>query len=598
MLKLPFFILSNPSLWFSVAKACFLRPMRTRLRLLLGGMYHPRYYPAEIYKSWVKINRSRDLPAMERDWSSVFQDPKISKNTLYQISLAGEEIDSRLISGFWKQSEGRLSQDPEVEYAAHRFHWAVVKLASGVTAEFVRHVYHLIDEWISIFQVKPGSVPWQPYTLSERLCNWIVILQVGQKIEAPDKEFVCNLTQAITNHLLVLSDHLEYPASGHVNNHILNNGRALYIGGRYVGREDFAELGREIFRNHLSDLIGGSGFLLEASSHYQFLLTRSVFEMQIVAHETNDMAFSFWINEVLQRMLSASDFLVPSKFLEPCDMPRIGDVSPDVPFDWFDPREGAERRGWRALWKFSKVEMLDCSLNQEGWLKICSNQWSAIAYSHPDRSGYPIGHGHDDFGSALLFYAGVPVIVDIGRFNYSREPTCELLGAEAGAHSTVLVNGKPILFSGRGYASLKSSASRRNAECYLSENGRGILWSAIVQGGVQWQRSLTIEKNGGARILDVVEAGCEAEIDGFLYLALGLKPSSDDKSCFLLEGFGHTFEIKVEGADMVESEKVPFFPSYGIRSEIYRLHWSCSVLGKRFVSISIVKVEKSKKENV
>jgi len=580
-LGLAFNILSRPSLWSLALSAGLFRPLRTRFRLFTTGPYHPCYYPEEIFRVRSVIRLHDDRERSGKAFSH-FLSPKINdvQEERFPIILAGHEYPLDLLSDIWAHPQKYSDLDSEVVAAAHRFHWSLISLSQGVSSQSVQLMYRSVDEWIGLHPLPDNLAAWQPYTVAERICNWLVLFQVGCRVEEPDNVFAERWLTTLLQQLVYLADNLEYPASGLVNNHILNNGRALYIGGQFLQRTDLADIGKKIFKMHLPEMVGKGGYLLEASSHYQLLLTRSVLEVFKVAEASDDDMFSSWLADFAKIMQKASLRMLPDNLADPENMPRIGDLSPDIPFTWFDPRPNVKPSGWRLLWGGIAPAEAERKTELDGWIVVRENGWFAITFSHPNCNEYPTGHGHNDFGSVSLYFQGEPVLVDMGRFSYCTPPPQALSGIEARAHNTVLINGASVLSAGRGIHAVISGYDRSRARCEPVDDGKGIIWSANLPKGLTWKRSLDIEYSAGVRIVDTCTCNFGTmSIEGYLYLSPHIIPFEKGDNRFLLQGAHGGMEMVIEGADSVEIEDVSLYPAYGVQTGTRRLHWSVNDSG-------------------
>ena len=108
------------------------------------------------------------------------------------------------------------------------------------------------------------------------------------------------IEKSLIEHLFYISYHLEF-FSGRAQNHILNNARALYLGGQLMGLPEVAQVGRILFKSQTDKLIGLDGFLLEGSSHYQLLLTRTYTEIWWCARVTEDLEFLGWVEDYVKK---------------------------------------------------------------------------------------------------------------------------------------------------------------------------------------------------------------------------------------------------------------------------------------------------------
>lgn len=547
-------------------------------------MYSPAYYPPDIISVWGEIDRAVTDSVKCCDWITIFKIPEINTHSNNLIELAGKRFDESDLSKVWRKSEIYHGMDVEVHNAAHRFHWPLVQLSKGINAEKLSSIYKKVAEWNQCHQAPNSDTPWQPYNISERICNWIVLWQAGQRILRPDAEFVAMLSAAILKHLFVLANRLEYPASDLINNHILNNGRALYIGGQFLNRTEFSELGKAIIQKHTFEMFDKTGFLREGSSHYQLLLTRTYMEMYLVAKESRDDLFSEWLGQVIQRIQSAALHLAPMKLYKMADYPRIGDISPDIPFDWYDPGVENTETGWNAIWRAKESIPVHEINTLVGWLKLETYDWCVITFSHPDYNCYPIGHGHNDFGSFQLYKKGMPILIDIGRLSYMATHEADLNGFDACAHNCVLLNRQSVLVAGHGCKSLLSGETRRRAHCEIDDENSFLTWKSAANNGRIWQRDVIARDNESVIIKDEFCMDMPVRVDGFLYLSNKYKIHRSGSYSFELIGEQNTFEIIFDSVDEVDIDDAPYYPQYGVCEKIKRLHWLVNTKKRNTVS--------------
>ena len=553
----------------------FIRPLSTRLKLRLHGMYHPAYYPDCIFERYNELlAHSSVMPAVPKSWD-FFNSPSVNSNTSeFTVNCAGTQCELSQLSSLWcsLSSEGL---DAEVVQSSHRFHYFIEKLAEGICEGDRSRILDTIDSWLNDFDHKVVGAAWQPYTVSERLCNWVVCWQV-LKPQSDRPEFAVRWLHSIHHQAIFLASKLEYPASGIVNNHILNNARALYIVGHFLDQEAIAELGRRLLQLHLPHMIG-SGFLLEASSHYQLLLTRTVLEVEKIAHVTNDKSFEQWLGNLPLRMLAASQKLLPNHLYALENMPRIGDVSPDVPFSWFSPCSYNLPANWNTLWSRPTQICDDIQVgNQDGWLVQENGAWYSVVYSHPDTSQYPVGHGHNDFGSCCLYYDGYPIIIDVGRLDYNPCLNTGSKGIAANMHNTVILNEDSLLPAGQGWESIISGSARRRADCYKNNvaTDNAINWSLSRQRGVCWSRELDFTSLESIKLTDQFTNINEAK--GYLHFSPDAVVEKLSNDCVSLKIGCCMMNIFIQGAS-IWLEKNDFFPRYGESCKATRLCWKADL---------------------
>ena len=583
-------VVVQPALWPTLVRTLLLRPLRTRLRYCLHGAYDLSYYPANIHHLALAAveEGSSSLAIPQADWP-LHVASKSETIEGFVPCLAGRTLSMESLRVLWKDEGAASHLDPEVEQAVHRFHWLLVQAAQRVDQDNIKQSLSLVNTWLDCHPSPDNGVAWQPYTTSERICNWVVYWSVITHHQGIDNDLAVRWSDAIRLHLRYLASQLEYPASVLVNNHLLNNARALYIGGRFIADTTVVELGKALFKSHLSKMIG-DGYLLEGSSHYQLLLTRSVEEVVRVARWSEDESFACWMEEFSKRMREATLRLFPPGLSCLSDLSRIGDVSPDVPFDWFDPRPSADENGWQRVWGvMPKTEVETVTGVMDGWAVAVNGSWYALAYSHPATDGYPQGHGHEDFGSACVYCNGMPVLVDIGRFSYALPTVTNFHGDENMCHNIVTIDTMPILSAGRGFLAVISAEARCKAHFYLDDQCRQMIWRATAISGVQWCRKLRLDAVEGLRLDDefVYDGRDSHTVEGYYYFSPDVQLELECERQWKLGRDGITLQMRIEGVDTVICEETNFYPHYGVQSKTRRLRWQCSVQKKTSVSLII-----------
>ncbi len=548
------------------------RALRTRFRIRFRGLYHWSYYPTSIHNHFLvfKNNSDFDIDSIEV-WD--FFKPNINndKQIDFKINCAGRQMLVTELPNFWT-STADSNDDIEVLQSTHRFHWAVEMVVKGLSEADIKLVVETMCIWIKQFSVPDVShMAWQPYTVSERLCNWITFIQSAQ-IFTNYPEYKQHFLLAIKNNVIYLTEKLEYPASGIINNHILNNARALYISGCFLDNKNITDLGRELFTRHLPDMVSKNGFLLESSFHYQLLLTRSIFEVQKVAKKYQDLKFSKWVCSFSTSMLKACQNTIPTNLHNLNDMPRIGDVSPDIPFTWFSPISYRLNADWNTLWNVTTNNIgNNHSINQDdGWVSFNKDNWSLVAFTHPDKTQYPVGHGHNDFGSFCLYFSGYPIFIDIGRLNYVPLESGGSIGTKAESHNVLLIDSQEALFSGHGVSSIVSAESIKHTNFSIDNNGFSV-WELICQNGEKWTRNIKIDSNKCITLSDRIDF-CK-EVKGFFNLHPGTNVEQINSKHIRLLFDNFQCDICFLNIQNLFIENIDFFPNYGEKIDSKRIVW-------------------------
>jgi hypothetical protein len=345
-------------------------------------------------------------------------------------------------------------KDIEELFALHRFGWLLVAYVEEDLSwqEGIKY----IAKW-DIDNNDLNGVGWDSYSIAERLSNWVSFLYL--------KNFQTNevtnetLKIRIFRQALYLMQNLEFrgPAT---NNHIINNGRALYLVGLYLNNGTFQQTGREILLASIDLMFTHSGFLREGSSHYHILLTRSYLEVLIYSQRYKDHEFGKLLNKRVEKIWKAACF-----FLEAQPFPVFGDVSPDflTSFHYGLGKVGScifakpffgnitSGVGWHNLFpdvlkkKSFLKEPKNCHIyhSDAGYIKFRNERIIFYAYINPLGYVPAWSHGHSDLGGYILYLDGQCILIGTGRKNYLHYPGADYWRS-AKSHNSITIDNKGL----------------------------------------------------------------------------------------------------------------------------------------------------------
>ena len=387
--------------------------------------------------------------------------PIIRKNArnVLKVSLATRIIDLKGEKQ-WKVS----FDDKEDVFSLHRFGWLLPILSTGATINEFRSLREIIVSWIDSNPYKENGAGWDSYSVSERIVNWLFFLSALQSlpIEKGDPSS-SQIIQSLLKHIQTLLNGLEFRASS-TNNHVINNGRALYLSGVFLKCNEALETGREILKLTSRDMFTESGFLREGSSHYQILLARTFLEVLLCAEMIDDKVLKDGLLDFTKRVASCAQF-----FLRETPFPLFGDVSPDFPPDFHlglpevtrllleneEASSAHTEAGWHIILTYgsNSEHSVDDSTNNDssnekqvvaypdaGYYRITNRSYSIFIYANPLGYVPEWSHGHSDMGGFVMYWNRQPFLVDCGRPDF-RNTAKGRYGRSVRSHNGISVEG-------------------------------------------------------------------------------------------------------------------------------------------------------------
>ena len=367
-------------------------------------------------------------------------------------------------------------EDKEVSFALHRFGWLLV----GVAKKHIKFdvAVSIIMDWISANQSPPPEEGWDGYSISERVTNWILLVDKNKlKLDNATIEI---LDSSIRQQLYLLTHALEFRGTS-TNNHLINNGRALFIGGAYLKDSLLVEAGEKLLVFGLREMFLDSGVHREGSTHYHVLMARTYLEIlwysQIYGVGERIWKYKTRVNDIVkyaQALLRISPF------------PFFGDISPDYKIGFhkdIDNIAGAiinkkvvfktnsQLNGWGYFLGVESYQIDDNSVKKTGLYMdkeyLDDGIFFAKNYSYEmvgrfNQKKYiaPWSHEHSDFGSFTLNRNKTPVFISTGRVTYNNTHLGKF-GRSLKSHNAVSVNGNEhcLVHALNGYPELMREQS-------------------------------------------------------------------------------------------------------------------------------------------
>lgn len=436
-----------------------------------------------------------------------------------------------------KLASNKPQDDPEAYFESNRWGFLLESLISNSGGQHDNLIR--VMDWIRSHADKEDAT-WETYSACERVSNLLSYLSASTVSSRPsDSDRL--IIDFIADSVEWIYRHIEYYGLAGTNNHIINNARALVLGGIAVANEPVYQAGMRTFRECLPAMVGEHGFLRERSSHYQLIVTNWMLDAWrfVDGRYGADHPDAKFLKDCSQRMVDASAML--------CDadgrlLGLVGDISPDA-----SPLYSTLRLArlypefWPALNRQS-TEM------QEGWFRVLNPTQHVFGNFPP--GVYPPNfptHSHNDYTSFVWVNEGAEILADTGRYRYTHDEI-SLLQKSALGHNVPLVNGfsplcealmKNGLWWPKPYACASLELSALNDGVLLSHDG-----FARATSVTRHTREITLEEHG-LRVVDTFEGAGQVEIQ--LRWNFGMKFNLFDDNLMSVMGANEVVEFVTQG---------------------------------------------------
>lgn len=386
----------------------------------------------------------------------------------------------------------------------HYFEWGVALSASWRDTKDERYLTcfkRLVRSWMDACSYGEGDA-WHPYTISLRLVNWLIAMDLFDGMLQKDEEFFVAMRESTYRqyrHLLVNQEtHLRA-------NHWWENIKTLVIISAAFGEQTVLDRMTKRLEQQLDEQILSDGVHFERSLMYHKLVLEGMLRVWVASRELG--------------------FVLPSNFLEKLKLMLDAMVSLErgmgkTPF-FNDAADGVAKDCDQLVAACERLLGMDADGSKmafpaAGYYKLYDGDIAVMFDAGMPGPSYMLGHAHCDCLSFELSYKGEPVIVNSGTYAYQSE--LRPYFRSTAAHNTVMVGGEDQMECwgehrvGKGYPKVVVSeldASR-------------IVASMALASGVSVQRTLAIDGTFLSLSDSVIDGG-KAEILSFIHLAPGAR---------------------------------------------------------------------------
>jgi hypothetical protein len=438
----------------------------------------------------------------------------------------------------WK--ELNLHLDVEVTCSVHRWYWLLYDkrlLDTNDTVEVIR----IVKKWVNSFTNTKDSLTWHPYNVSERISSFCTFLLYKTSYDKLNK--VVNgdlqLKSFFETSVYHLSNHLEYYPGGVTYNHVINDIKGILTAAIICKDDKLVEDAASLLFQELEIVIGKTGDLREGSSHYQFISTRWICELEYLFLEAGYTKLKERISEYSRAMLNVCAFyLVHDKETDSFHIPLIGDVSPDFDPDWIVDyfteinynKDSSRSYGSFIINKLGYSDFINNSpvankkiIRTKEMIRISVYDLD-IFISHSQKNSFFPGHAHDDFGNYVFFINGKECIGDQGRKDYMQDIESENYVISQ-AHNVITIDDFPITIRESNRYYLPRYYQKSNVNVTISDEN-DIITISVSTDAVKRIKSKKIDlfertfeiKNGEIAVTDLVNGDGTVTITGQVIL--------------------------------------------------------------------------------
>lgn len=387
----------------------------------------------------------------------------------------------------------------------------------------------LVGSWMDTC-VYPHGDAWHPYTISLRLVNWLICLDLFGGALADDGEFMEKFSKSMYRqyrHLLANQErHL-------LANHYLENLKTLVICALAFGEDDvLADVERD-YLAQLDEQVLPDGVHYERSMMYHKLILEGLLRVEL-AYRAAGKAAPQKIAAKAKLMLDA--------------MASIERGMGKTPF-FNDSADGVAKEcaplslACREVYGIEPDD-LKTAFPDSGFYKLYDNDAALVFFAGEPGPSYMLGHAHCALLSFELSVAGSPAIVNSGTYAYQSEMRPYF--RSTAAHNTATINGEEQM---EFWAEHRVARGVSRVRVEIAEESRIVASFRNFRGHLH-RRS--VELHGGVLAVEDATDWVGAEVVQRFHLAK--------------EGLEESFE-PLEGSAVSEG-RAAYSPEFGVIGEI------------------------------
>ena len=355
----------------------------------------------------------------------------------------------------------------------------------------------LVCSWIGACEYPRGDA-WHPYTISLRLVNWLICLDLFGRVLTADDDFMGAFSASIYRqyrHLLANQEkHL-------LANHYLENLKTLVICALLFGENDVLARVERDYLTQLDEQVLPDGVHYERSMMYHKLILEGLLRVEL-AYRSVGKAAPAKVASKARQMLDAIASIERGMGKTPFFNDSADGVAKEC---------GPLARACRDVYGYEPDDA-KTAFPESGFYKLYDGDAALIFFAGEPGPSYMLGHAHCDLLSFELSVAGKPTIVNSGTYAYQSE--LRPYFRSTAAHNTATIDGDEQMECWAEHRVARGVSAVRVEEC----DGTRIVASSRNYKGLLHRRR--IEMCGGLLTVEDSTDRPDAEIVQHFHLLL------------------------------------------------------------------------------
>lgn len=349
---------------------------------------------------------------------------KVEKILQNEITLLNEVMQWE--TGKWVDS----SKTHLWNFNLHYFEYGIAlvqKYKEKKENSYLEKFKELYLDWHKYFISKKNSDAWHPYTVSLRIKNLLICVDILKDEMTEDDVFFDLLIQDIYVMYLYLIKNQEKNLLG---NHYFENLTAIYIASIFFAEKKVSHKFEKKIQDEISEQILEDGIHYERSMMYHNLILEDLLRIYVCANKREQRNDGF-MNLLQTKIYQMSDAVYSLEFRNSERIPLFNDAGSNV-------SKTANQLLIAVKEMLQYIPIKKCSFKNAGYFSLENEELKVIFDCGEIAADYISGHGQCDALSFEMYYKNIPVFVNAGTFQYQTKLR-QFFRSDV-AHNTLQVN--------------------------------------------------------------------------------------------------------------------------------------------------------------